>query len=105
MRYEDASQPDSAGHETVARPDVDTLPAGSYGPATGNAITGQGTSTGSSGEDSVAAGPASIVAVQGAGGQTVAANGAFRTGIAVDGDELHGRLLRRAAAAAQHRSK
>ena len=78
MRYEDASQPDSAGHETVARPDVDTLPAGSYGPATGNAITGQGTSTGSSGEDSVAAGPASIVAVQGAGGQTVAANGAFQ---------------------------
>ena len=78
MRYEDASQPDSAGHDTVARPDVDTLPAGSYGPATGNAITGQGTSTGSSGADSVAAGPATIVSVEGAGGQTVAANGAFQ---------------------------
>jgi VCBS repeat-containing protein len=78
MRYEDASQPDSAGHETIARPDVDTLPAGSFGPATGNAMTGQGTSTGSSGEDSVAAGPATIVAVQGAGGQTVVANGAFQ---------------------------
>jgi hypothetical protein len=44
MRYEDASQMPAADHNApVARPDVDVLPAGSYGPATGNALTGQGT--------------------------------------------------------------
>ena len=37
----DASQAGSnAAHtEPIARPDVDALPAGSFGPATGNAIT------------------------------------------------------------------
>jgi hypothetical protein len=79
MRYDDASQAGSNEHSaTIARPDVDTLPAGSFGPATGNAITGQGTSSGSSGADSVAAGPATVVAVQGAGGQAVVDNGNFQ---------------------------
>ena len=76
MRYDDASQTTSTGHEPVARPDVDTLPAGSYGPASGNAITGAGTSSGASGADSAAG--ASIVAVQGAGGQGALANGAYQ---------------------------
>src|SRR5678810_904800 len=78
MRYDDASQPGSTGHETVAHPDVDMLAPGSYGPATGNAITGQGTVSGSSGADSVGAAPAAIVAVQGAAGAAVEANGAFQ---------------------------
>src|SRR4051794_1353701 len=79
MRYDDASQTGSTGHsEPVARPDLDTLPAGSYGPATGNAITGAGTATGASGADSVGAGPATITAVQGAGGQSAMANGAYQ---------------------------
>ena len=45
MRYDDASQASADHNAPVARPDVDVLPAGSYGPATGNALTGQGTST------------------------------------------------------------
>ncbi|HET8785347.1 MAG TPA: VCBS domain-containing protein, partial [Candidatus Limnocylindrales bacterium] len=57
---------------------MDTLAPGNYGPATGNAITGAGTSSGSSGADSVGAAPAAIVAVQGAGGEAVLANGAFQ---------------------------
>ena len=76
MRYEDASQAAADHNAPVARPDVDVLPSGSYGPATGNALTGQGTTTGASGADS-AAGPATIVAVQGAGGPGVMANGAY----------------------------
>ena len=78
MRYDDASQPGSTGHETVAHPDVDMLPPGSYGPATGNAITGAGTSSGNAGADSVGAAPASIVGVQGAGGPSAVSNGAFQ---------------------------
>ena len=79
MRYEDASQAAPIGHSApVARPDVDHLPAGSYGPATGNAITGDGTSSGAAGADNVAASPATIASVEGAGGQTVVANGAFQ---------------------------
>ena len=54
MRYDDASQTASTGHEPVARPDVETLPSGSFGPASGNAITGAGTSSGASGADSAA---------------------------------------------------
>ncbi|HET8786829.1 MAG TPA: VCBS domain-containing protein, partial [Candidatus Limnocylindrales bacterium] len=57
---------------------MDTLPPGSFGPATGNAITGQGTSSGASGADSVGASPATVVAVQGAGGQTVVGAGSFQ---------------------------
>src|SRR6185503_8049608 len=79
MRYDDASQTGSTGHsEPVARPDEDRLPPGSFGPATGNAITGAGTTSGASGADHVGAGPATITAVQGAGGQTVATNGAYQ---------------------------
>src|SRR4051812_767775 len=79
MRYDDASQTGSTGHsEPVARPDLDTLPAGSYGPATGNAMAGAGTAPGASGADSAAAGPATITAVQGAGGQSAMANGAYQ---------------------------
>jgi hypothetical protein len=79
MRYDDASQTGSTGHsEPVARPDEDRLPPGSFGPATGNAITGAGTTSGASGADHVAAGPATITAVQGAGGQTVTSNGAYQ---------------------------
>src|SRR4051812_10783211 len=75
MRYDDASQTGSTGHEPVARPDVETLPSGGFGPASGNAITGQGTSSGASGADSAAG--ANIVGVQGAGGQAALANGAY----------------------------
>ena len=76
MQNEDASQTGSMEHaEPIARADVDTLPAGSMGPATGNAITGAGTSTGSSGADTVAQGPGTIVEVHGAGGGGTQANG------------------------------
>src|SRR5690349_2870713 len=78
MLNEDASQAGSMGNSApVARADVDTLPNGSYGPATGNAITGAGTSSGASGADS-ATPPAHIVGVQGAGGPTTQANGNFQ---------------------------
>ncbi len=78
MRYDDASQAVSNGHsEPVARPDVDMLPAGSFGPATGNAISGEGTSSGASGADKVSA-PAAITAVQGSGGETIVSNGTFQ---------------------------
>ncbi|HEX5237992.1 MAG TPA: DUF5801 repeats-in-toxin domain-containing protein, partial [Sphingomicrobium sp.] len=79
MRYEDASQggqPADSSH-TVARPDVDTLPPGSYGPAGGNTISGSGTTSGASGADSVGAPPAKIVEVHGAGGATTVASGNF----------------------------
>ena len=79
MRYDDASQSGSTGHsEPVARPDEDRLPPGSFGPATGNAITGAGTTSGASGADSVGAGPATITAVQGSCGGTVSSNGAYQ---------------------------
>src|SRR5215472_11806514 len=78
MRFDDASQPVSSGHsEPVARPDVDILPPGSFGPATGNAITGHGTNSGAAGADTVGA-SATITQVQGAGGQTVVSNGNFQ---------------------------
>ena len=78
MRYDDVSQ--GTGHEdmgTLARADVDSLPAGVTGPATGNAITGTGTITGQAGADSVETPPGSIVAIQGAGGAASGANGEF----------------------------
>src|SRR6476469_6564254 len=79
MQNEDASQTGSMGHaEPIARADVDTLPPGSFGPATGNAITGAGTATGSAGADSVAAGPATIVEVRGVGGEASQAAGHFQ---------------------------
>src|SRR5881275_519459 len=80
MGYEDASQagvtPAASG--PTAHPDVDTLPAGSFGPATGNVITGTGTDGGATGADAVAAEPAKIVEIHGAGGATNAADGGFQ---------------------------
>ena len=79
MGYEDASQNHSAaGSETVARADVETLAPGSYGPASGNAITGAGTDTGASGADKVATPPGTIVEVHGAGGSTTTGGGNFQ---------------------------
>lgn len=83
MSYEDASQAGSmdTGSAPTARADVDALPAGSFGPANGNVITGAGTTSGASGADSVADAPAKIVEVHGAGGPTAsAANGFQATG-------------------------
>ena len=77
MRYDDASQASSANAEPIARADTEVLPQGSFGPATGNAISGAGTTSGANGADSVGAGPASIAAVQGAGGATGQAAGSF----------------------------
>ena len=76
----DASQAGSTAADTgpIARPDVDALPAGSFGPASGNAITGAGTITGSAGADTPGAAPASIVEVHGAGGATSAAGDNFQ---------------------------
>ncbi|HUQ71857.1 MAG TPA: hypothetical protein VM165_20165, partial [Planctomycetaceae bacterium] len=80
MRYDDASQTASmaADHAPSARPDVDTLPPGSFGPATGNAITGTGTVSGVAGADMVSEGPGRIVAVEGAGGPTNGTAGNFQ---------------------------
>src|SRR5213075_3353071 len=76
----DASQTGSTVADTgpIARPDVDALPAGSFGPASGNAITGAGTVTGSSGADTPGAAPASIIEVHGAGGPTTGNGGSFQ---------------------------
>ena len=62
----------------VARADVDALPPGSFGPATGNAISGAGTITGTAGADSVGDAPARIVEVEGAGGAAAAAGNNFQ---------------------------
>ena len=81
MRYDDASQAGSMAnddHSPVARPDVDALAPNNFGPATGNVITGAGTTTGSSGADSVGDAPGLIVAVQGAGGPASNAGGGFQ---------------------------
>jgi hypothetical protein len=76
MSYEDVSQatPEAT---TLARADVDSLPAGSTGPAAGNAITGAGTITGQAGADSVGDPPGHIVEVHGAGGDSTGSNGEF----------------------------
>jgi T1SS-143 domain-containing protein len=81
MRYDDASQAGSMAnddHSPVARPDVDALAPNNFGPATGNVITGAGTTTGPSGADSVGDAPGLIVAVQGAGGPASNADGSFQ---------------------------
>jgi len=72
----DASQTGSNATDTgpIARPDVDALPAGNFGPASGNTITGAGTLTGASGADT----PGAIVEVHGAGGPTSGSNGNFQ---------------------------
>src|SRR4051812_35514684 len=78
MRYDDASQTPTADNSgPIARPDVDALPPGSFGPASGNIITGAGTVTGSAGADT-AAGPATITEVHGAGGATAVAGETFQ---------------------------
>jgi hypothetical protein len=80
MRYDDASQADSMASDSapIARPDVDALPAGTYGPEGGNAVTGTGTLTGTTGADSAGDAPAAIVEVQGAGGATTGGAGSFQ---------------------------
>jgi len=56
-----------------ARDDTDMLPAGSHGPATGNVITGAGTTSGKAGADIAAGGH--VVAVRGSGGTDASDNG------------------------------
>ncbi|HEX4913204.1 MAG TPA: DUF5801 repeats-in-toxin domain-containing protein, partial [Vicinamibacterales bacterium] len=68
MRNEDASQAGLTQAGAVnARDDADHLAANNYGPATGNAISGTGTITGSTGVDLAGSG-AKITAIDGAGG-------------------------------------
>jgi hypothetical protein len=71
MSYEDAAQNASPATDTgpIARPDVDALPPGGFGPATGNIITGAGTVTGASGADTVGAPPGAITEVTGRAGK------------------------------------
>ena len=80
MRYDDASHAGStaADHQPIARPDLDALAAGDYGPAAGNAITGTGTISGSAGADTVGDAPGHIVEIHGAGGATTGSNGSFQ---------------------------
>ena len=52
MRYEDTSGTFSSSGTPEARDDADAIPAGRHGPATGNVITGTGTTTGKAGADS-----------------------------------------------------
>jgi hypothetical protein len=80
MRYDDASQAGSMASDSapVARADVDALPAGSYGPEGGNAITGAGTVTGAAGADTPGDQPSAIVEVHGAGGATSETGGNFQ---------------------------
>ena len=59
MRYDDASNTGSMAADFVltARPDVDFLPKGDMVPATGNTITGAGTTSGAAGADLVGDAP------------------------------------------------
>jgi len=66
MRYEDTSGSVSGSATPGAHDDADTLATGSNGPATGNVITGAGTTTGKAGADSPLDGH--VVAVRGASG-------------------------------------
>ena len=82
MRYEDASgtglfTASQADAPSIlnANNDVDVILAGQYSPATGNAISGAGTVRGSAGADIIAAGQASITAIQGAGGTDTSFSG------------------------------
>jgi hypothetical protein len=80
MRYDDASQDDTTASDNapVARADVAALPPGSFGPENGNVITGAGTISGANGADNQGDGPAKVVEVHGAGGQTTGADGNFQ---------------------------
>jgi T1SS-143 domain-containing protein len=74
MRYEDASHTGAfQGSQPVANDDLDSVPAGSRTPATGNLISGEGTQTGSAGAD-VAAG-AHVAAIGGKGGEDTSFSG------------------------------
>ena len=64
MLQTDASQANAGTPD--ARNDVDALPAGSNGPATGNVITAAGTLTSPAGADSGA--NVTVIAIQGEGG-------------------------------------
>ncbi|MFL6743940.1 MAG: DUF5801 repeats-in-toxin domain-containing protein, partial [Sphingomicrobium sp.] len=70
MRYEDTSGATSGSTTPEARGDADVLPNGSNGPATGNVITGAGTTTGKAGADTPAGGH--VVEVRGATSDTTA---------------------------------
>jgi hypothetical protein len=80
MRYDDASNAGStaADNAPVARPDVDSVAAGGFQPATGNAISGAGTVSGAAGADTVGDAPGKIVEVHGAGGATTMAGDSFQ---------------------------
>jgi hypothetical protein len=56
----------------IAAGDTDTVAAGSYGPETGNVITGAGTTSGAAGADSVGADNATVTSISHSG-QTVSA--------------------------------
>jgi len=73
MRYEDTSGSISSSATTQAHDDADTLPNGSNGPATGNVITGAGTTTGKAGAD--VPGSGHVVEVRGASGSDSAEHG------------------------------
>ena len=77
MSYQDLPETAPEAGSTVAHADINSLPPGFIGPATGNAITGNGTITGHAGADIVADPPGHIVAVEGAGGAASASNGEF----------------------------
>ncbi|HKX92808.1 MAG TPA: DUF5801 repeats-in-toxin domain-containing protein [Sphingomicrobium sp.] len=72
MRYEDTSG-SLSNSAPEARDDADTLPNGSNGPASGNVITGAGTTTGKAGADVAASGH--VIEVRGAGGTDAADGG------------------------------
>ena len=73
MRYEDTSGSISSSATVAANSDADTLPTGSNGPATGNVITGAGTTTGKAGADTPAS--AHVIEVRGASGTDTTAEG------------------------------
>src|SRR5215213_7143198 len=80
MRYDDASNAGSmaADNAPIARPDVDSVAAGGFDPATGNAITGSGTVSGAAGADTLGDAPAKIIEVHGAGGPTTVSGDSFQ---------------------------
>lgn len=62
----------------VANADTDTVAAGTYGPESGNVMTGAGTTSGAAGADIQGADGAAVSGVSGAGGNGVAqSNGTF----------------------------
>src|SRR5262249_31337269 len=64
----------------TARPDIDTVPSGSYGPETGNVITGAGTTSGPDGKDTVGADDAHVTGVVAGDGQAADAVQALEAG-------------------------